>query len=113
MASITSLQMPSNSVHYVFADAVQWCLLIASIITQPEPAKALLVAHPQLAYALFQALLLKNNAYEGFPLMAGPSPFTRTGSVLLVIEMLNTRSFCTAPDLHRWPTHDRLPTRGN
>jgi cleavage stimulation factor subunit 2 len=28
------------------------------VITHPEQAKALLVAHPQLAYALFQALLL-------------------------------------------------------
>ncbi|KAI0050278.1 hypothetical protein FA95DRAFT_640061 [Auriscalpium vulgare] len=30
----------------------------AFVITHPEPARALLVAHPQLAYALFQALLL-------------------------------------------------------
>jgi len=32
----------------------------AFIITHPEEAKILLVAHPQLAYALFQALLLNN-----------------------------------------------------
>jgi len=32
----------------------------AFIITHPEEAKILLVTHPQLAYALFQALLLNN-----------------------------------------------------
>ena len=30
----------------------------AFVITHPDQARALLVAHPQLAYALFQALLL-------------------------------------------------------
>ncbi|CCL99354.1 uncharacterized protein FIBRA_01372 [Fibroporia radiculosa] len=32
----------------------------AFVITHPEQARALLVAHPQLGYALFQALLLNN-----------------------------------------------------
>lgn len=32
--------------------------LQAFVITHPEQARALLVAHPQLGYALFQALLL-------------------------------------------------------
>lgn len=30
----------------------------AFVITHPEQARALLIAHPQLGYALFQALLL-------------------------------------------------------
>jgi cleavage stimulation factor subunit 2 len=30
----------------------------AFVITHPDQARSLLVAHPQLAYALFQALLL-------------------------------------------------------
>jgi Hinge domain of cleavage stimulation factor subunit 2 len=30
----------------------------AFVITHPDEARSLLVAHPQLAYALFQALLL-------------------------------------------------------
>lgn len=33
-------------------------LFQAFVITHPDQARSLLVAHPQLAYALFQALLL-------------------------------------------------------
>jgi hypothetical protein len=35
------------------------------VITHPEQARTLLVAHPQLAYALFQALLLNKIVDQG------------------------------------------------
>jgi cleavage stimulation factor subunit 2 len=35
------------------------------VITHPEHARTLLIAHPQLAYALFQALLLNKIVDQG------------------------------------------------
>lgn len=37
----------------------------AFVITHPEQARTLLVTHPQLAYALFQALLLNKIVDQG------------------------------------------------
>ena len=66
--------------------------------------------------------LSKNDVYEGFPLMAGPSPFriphlVRWVWFLSFIRNLNTfilpRVSVKFFVLLRWPAHDRQPTRGN
>jgi hypothetical protein len=43
------------------------------VITHPDQARTLLVAHPQLAYALFQALLL-NKIVDPAILQVGACP---------------------------------------
>ncbi|ESK89414.1 hypothetical protein Moror_16189 [Moniliophthora roreri MCA 2997] len=52
MISNTLASMPQRDLMDVLAH------MKAFVITHPDQARALLVAHPQLAYALFQALLL-------------------------------------------------------
>jgi hypothetical protein len=43
----------------------------AFVITHPEQARTLLVTHPQLAYALFQALLLNKIVDQGILSVGG------------------------------------------